>query len=104
MPQKGSCEPGRTYISIGTGISSRSEGAFLWSQPTRNSLLVRTFGKVKEGFPIFLPIPGPCGPGRCNAAHQGLVMWVNRESFTKPNRTGLQISSGIGDLADARIE
>jgi hypothetical protein len=61
-----------------------------------------TGGDKREVF--LLRAPGPCGPGRCNAAHQGLVMWVNRESFTKPNRTGLQISSGIGDLADARIE
>jgi hypothetical protein len=53
---------------------------------------------------MFLPIPGPCGPGRCNAAPPGLVMWVNVESSTRPNWTGLQISSGIGDLADARIE
>ena len=31
-----------------------------------------------------LRVPGPCGPGGCNAAPPGLVMWVNRESFTKP--------------------
>ncbi len=31
-----------------------------------------------------LRVPGPCGPGRSNAAPPGLVMWVNRESFTKP--------------------
>ena len=33
---------------------------------------------------MFLPIPGPCGPGRCNAAPPGLVMWVNVESSTRP--------------------
>ena len=27
---------------------------------------------------------GPGGPGRSNIAPPGLVMWVNRESFTKP--------------------
>jgi len=31
-----------------------------------------------------LRVLGPRGPGRCYAAPPGLVMWVNRESFTKP--------------------
>ena len=33
---------------------------------------------------MYLPIPGPCDPGRCNAAPPGLVMGVNGELFMKP--------------------
>jgi|688.fasta_scaffold00629_19 hypothetical protein len=68
----GGCEPG------GCVLSSAAIGSGAFANGAMDSGCI----PMNRGFS--LKPQGPGGPGRSNIAPPGLVMWVNRESFTKP--------------------